>query len=127
VSTAYEKVKEFHRVFRQPHYDKPIIPLRARQLLRENLIEEELLELQEATMKEPINIVDVADALGDLLYVVYGAAVEYGIPLDAVFEEIHASNMSKLGADGSPVYRGDGKVVKGPNYRPPDIAKVLGI
>jgi predicted HAD superfamily Cof-like phosphohydrolase len=60
-----------------------------------------------------------------MAYVIYGTACEYGIPLDAVLDEVHRSNMSKLGADGRPVYRTDGKVLKGPAFRPPDIAAVL--
>ena len=69
--------------------------------------------------------VEIADALGDGIYVKYGHAIERGIPLDDVLREIHRSNMSKLGNDGKPVLRGDGKVLKGPNYSPPDITKVL--
>ena len=71
------------------------------------------------------NPVDIADALGDGIYVKYGHAIERGIPLDDVLREIHRSNMSKLGTDGKPILRDDGKVLKGPNYFPPDIAKVL--
>jgi len=69
--------------------------------------------------------VEIADALGDGIYVKYGHAIERGIPLDDVLREIHRSNMSKLGDDGKPVLRNDGKILKGPNYSPPDIAKVL--
>ncbi len=71
--------------------------------------------------------VEVADALGDLVYVIYGAALELGIPMEDVLAEIQASNLSKLGADGKPIYRDDGKVLKGPNYFAPDIARVLGL
>ncbi len=71
------------------------------------------------------NPVEIADALGDGIYVKYGHAIERGIPLDDVLREIHRSNMSKLGADGLPILRDDGKILKGPNYSPPDIAKVL--
>jgi len=69
--------------------------------------------------------VEIADALGDGIYVKYGHAIERGIPLDDVLREIHRSNMSKLGDDGKQILRDDGKVLKGPNYSPPDIAKVL--
>lgn len=68
---------------------------------------------------------EIADALGDLLYVVTGAALVYGIDLDAVFDEVQLSNMSKLGADGRPVVRADGKILKGPNFFEPDIRGVL--
>lgn len=73
----------------------------------------------------PFDIVGAADALGDLSYVVDGFALEAGIPLDEVITEIHASNMSKLGEDGEPIFRGDGKVLKGPNFREPDITSVI--
>lgn len=69
--------------------------------------------------------VEVADALGDLIYVIYGMALELGIPLSRVLDEIQASNLSKLGADGQPIYREDGKVLKGPDYFPPDISRAL--
>jgi len=72
------------------------------------------------------NGVEVADALGDLIYVIYGFALEMGYDLRAVVEEIHASNLTKLGADGKPIYRDDGKVLKGPNYREPNLPAVLG-
>ena len=91
--------------------------------LRYALIEEELHELREAL--DDKNIVEVADALTDLLYVVYGAGHSFGISLDKCFEEVHNSNMSKLGADGMPIYREDGKVLKGPNYWKPDLKKVI--
>lgn len=71
------------------------------------------------------DVVAAADALGDLVYVVYGMALECGIPLPEVLAEVHASNLSKLGADGRPVHRADGKVLKGPSYAPPDVAGVL--
>jgi predicted HAD superfamily Cof-like phosphohydrolase len=87
------------------------------------LIREEVSELEEANSFS--DLVEVADALTDILYVVYGMAHAYGIPIDECFEEVHRSNMSKLGEDGKPVYREDGKVIKGPNYSKPDLKKVL--
>ena len=87
--------------------------------LRIELIAEELQELCEAV--EQKDMAGIADALTDLLYVVYGAGAAYGIDLDATFEEVHDSNMSKLGEDGKPIYREDGKVLKGPNYWAPDL------
>lgn len=96
------------------------------QKLRYDLIAEELDEFFEA--QEDHDVVGIADALADLLYVVYGAAHTYGIPIDAIFREVHRSNMSKLGDDGRPVLRpADGKVMKGPNYSPPSLGPILGI
>jgi predicted HAD superfamily Cof-like phosphohydrolase len=118
-----EQVKEFHLVFGHPVIPHPEIAPIERQSLRLALIEEELDELVKATTSR--NIVGIADALGDLAYVIAGMALEYGIPLNEVVNEIHRSNMSKLGADGKPIHREDGKALKGPNYTPPNIAHVL--
>ena len=91
--------------------------------LRYELIREELEEMREALDSK--DMVGIADALSDLLYVVYGAGHSFGINLDACFNEVHRSNMSKLGADGKPIYREDGKVLKGPDYSEPDLKKIL--
>ena len=91
--------------------------------LRYELIREELEEMREALDSK--DMVGIADALSDLLYVVYGAGHSFGINLDACFNEVHRSNMSKLGADGKPIYREDGKVLKGPDYSEPDLKKFL--
>lgn len=91
--------------------------------LRLDLIEEELDELTDAVVKG--DVVEIADALADILYVTYGAAHTFGIPIDEVFAEVHRSNMTKLGADGKPVLRADGKAMKGPNYEPPQVAKII--
>ena len=91
--------------------------------LRLALIEEEVGELREAAASG--DLVGVADALADIVYVAYGSALVYGIDLDAVLDEVHSSNMTKLGADGRPVRRADGKVLKGPAYRAPDVKSVL--
>ena len=93
--------------------------------LRVDLIDEELNELREATGKQ--DLVGIADALTDLLYVVYGAGHAYGINLDECFAEVHRSNMSKLDDESQPIYREDGKVLKGPNYTPPDLAEIIGM
>lgn len=119
-----QQVKAFHRTYGLPISESPNIIPADRFNLRLSLIEEELAEFVYAAINN--DIVEVADALGDLLYVVIGAALEYGIPLDEVVDEIHASNMSKLGVDGKPIYRSDGKVLKGINYKEPDIKGVLG-
>lgn len=91
--------------------------------LRYDLIKEELDELYEGMGNK--DIVEVADALTDILYVVYGAGHAFGIDLDACFDEVQRSNMSKLGTDGKPIYREDGKVLKGPNYFAPDLTKFV--
>lgn len=93
--------------------------------LRVDLIDEELNELREATSRQ--DLVGIADALTDLLYVVYGAGHAYGINLDECFAEVHRSNMSKLDDESQPIYREDGKVLKGPNYTPPDLAEIIGM
>jgi predicted HAD superfamily Cof-like phosphohydrolase len=118
-------VADWHRAFGLPVLDKPTFPSETRVGLRINLIAEEVSELFAALNDR--DIVEVADALADLLYVTYGMAHEFGIPIDEVFEEVQESNMSKLGEDGKPLYREDGKVMKGPNFRPPDIQSILGI
>lgn len=87
------------------------------------LIQEEFKELIFAV--EDKNIVEMADALTDMLYVIYGFGAVAGINLDMTFAEVHRSNMSKLGEDGKPVLREDGKILKGPNYSPPDLSFVL--
>jgi predicted HAD superfamily Cof-like phosphohydrolase len=119
-----EQVEEFHRTYGLP-VETTYTLLDDRKDLRYSLIFEELCELSDA-MKDN-DIVEVADALGDLMYVVIGAALEFGIPIDDVVDEIHRSNMSKLDENGSPIYREDGKVLKGPGYFPPNIAKILGV
>jgi predicted HAD superfamily Cof-like phosphohydrolase len=92
-------------------------------VLRRKLIREEFKELMKALEEE--DIVGIADGLADLTVVVYGTALSYGIDLDRVMQEVHRSNMSKLGEDGKPIYREDGKVLKGPYFSPPDILHVL--
>ena len=123
--TNFEMVREFHRVFGQQVATVPTLAHRTVEQLRYDLIAEEFNELDEALIDR--NIVAVADALTDLAYVVYGMADIYGIDLDACFREVHRSNMSKLGDDGKPILRADGKFLKGPNYSPPDLKTVLGI
>lgn len=118
--TNANKVREFMEAFEQEVKKKPEWPDVDTVNLRVDLIEEEVQELKDAIY----NVGDmnlVADALADILYVVYGAAHAFGIDIDNCFREVHVSNMSKLGEDGKPIYREDGKVVKGPNYRPPNL------
>ena len=123
--TNFKLVGNFMTRFGQEVIDKdsPNLGTQELQDLRVELIQEELKELQEA-LKEK-NLVEVADALTDILYVAYGAGHAFGIDLDECFQEVHFSNMSKLGDDGKPIYREDGKVMKGPRYFEPDIWYVL--
>ena len=123
-SRAGAQVGDFHRAYGLPVRDAPTVEVGAEQVaLRLALIQEEVGELADAAGAG--DLIGVADALADIVYVAYGTAHVYGIDLDAVLDEVHASNMTKLGADGRPIRRADGKVLKGPDYRPPDIAAVL--
>ena len=115
------KVAQFMKSFGQDLPDKPGFPDHETVKLRLDLIEEEYHELVEATLTS--NLTGVADALGDLLYVVYGAGHAFGLDLGLIFNEIHRSNMSKLGTDGEPVYREDGNVMKGENFFEPNLER----
>ena len=118
-----QMVTEFHSV-NEAHIGKsPCLPADNERELRKRLLQEEFEEY--LTGENNNDIVEIADALGDMLYIIYGTAVSYGIPIEQVFEEIHRSNMSKLGEDGLPIRRADGKILKGPNYFRPDIHKIL--
>ena len=119
-------VKEFHKAFKLDYLDKPKADLGIdKNKLRFNLMKEENEEYFEAANNN--DMVEVADALGDMLYILCGTIIEHGMEhkIDEIFREIQNSNMSKLGADGSPIYREDGKVLKGPNYFKPDIEGIL--
>lgn len=110
-------VAEFHAQFNLPMRNKPMDPALVSDdmvQLRTDLQEEETDELSEAMVND--DIVAIAKELADVVYVAYGTAVTYGIDLDAVLRVVHLSNMSKLGDDGEPVFRPDGKVIKGPNF-----------
>tara|TARA_Y100001970_G_scaffold196348_1_gene238732 strand:- start:1857 stop:2228 length:372 start_codon:yes stop_codon:yes gene_type:complete len=121
--TNFEKVKNFMQTFGQDVKSKPSFSTEKINSLRYNLIKEELSELKEAMDNK--DILEVADALTDILYVTYGAGHAFGIDLDACFDEVQNSNMSKLGADGKPIYNESGKVMKGPNYFKPDLSKFV--
>ena len=119
-------VELFHRSFGLGISDKPKADLGIdKNLLRFNLMDEENKEYFEAAKRD--DLVEVADALGDMLYILCGTILEHGMQykIEEVFEEIQKSNMSKLGADGKPIYRDDGKVLKGPGYFKPDIRAIL--
>lgn len=118
-----EQVREFHAAFGAPIADKPTLIPTDRASLRYKLIKEELEEY--AVALRAGDLTEIADALGDLLYVVFGAAIEHGIDLAPVVDDIHRSNMSKLGDDGKPIYRADGKILKGSSYSPPDLKPII--
>lgn len=143
-----ELVREFHQTFGHPTPTTIDTQDQKTRELRVSLIAEELLELCDGlgliltiANTEPLNgpivtikqnpnraevdMVEVADALADLDYVVAGANVVFGLPAERIINEVHASNMSKLGEDGKPIYREDGKILKGPNYWKPDIVSIL--
>ena len=121
--TNFERVKKFMETFGQEIKEKAGFPNEKISSLRYDLIKEELEELKEAM--ENKDLLEVADALTDILYVTYGAGHAFGIDLDKCFEEVQASNMSKLGKDGKPIYNDSGKVMKGPNYFKPDLSKFV--
>lgn len=119
-------VKEFHTAFKIGHSDIPVANLGdAKNILRFNLMKEENEEYLEAVQNN--DLVEIADALGDMLYILCGTIIEHGLQdkIEAVFDEIQRSNMSKLGADGNPIYREDGKVMKGPSYFKPNFSTIL--
>ena len=122
--TNFELVGDFMEAFGQDVQLEPTWPDFSTRELRLELIAEELDELSDAVADR--DMVQIADALTDLLYVVYGAGHTFGIDLDECFQEVHSSNMSKLGEDGRPIHREDGKVMKGPNYFEPDLEAILG-
>lgn len=119
-------VQEFHEAFKIGLKHTPTANLgEAKNTLRYNLMTEENDEYFEAAQND--DLVEVADALGDMLYILCGTIIEHGMQykIEEVFNEIQRSNMSKLGADGKPIYRDDGKVMKGPNYFKPKIKEIL--
>lgn len=119
-------VKEFHNSFGLGVSENMVANLgEAKNMLRFNLMDEENKEYLEAAQDN--NLVEVADALGDMLYILCGTILEHGMQykIEEVFNEIQRSNMSKLGEDGKPIYREDGKVLKGPNYFKPNIEAIL--
>ena len=121
--TNFNKVGVFMKTFGQEVKNKPSFSTDKINQLRISLIQEELDELKEAMTNN--DLLEVADALTDLLYVTYGAGHAFGIDLDKCFNEVQNSNMSKLGEDGKPIYNEFGKVMKGPNYFKPDLSKFV--
>ena len=119
----FSKVGTFMKTFGQEVKDEPSLSSDKINKLRIDLIKEELEELIEAMNNK--DLLEVADALTDILYVTYGAGQAFGIDLDKCFEEVQNSNMSKLGDNGKPIYNESGKVMKGPNYFKPDLSKFV--
>jgi predicted HAD superfamily Cof-like phosphohydrolase len=119
----FNKVGTFMKTFGQEVKTKPSFSSDKINKLRIDLIKEELDELQDAMKNN--DLLEVADALTDILYVTYGAGHAFGIDLDKCFEEVQNSNMSKLGENGEPIYNESGKVMKGPNYFKPDLSKFV--
>ena len=119
----FRKVGTFMKTFGQEVKMKPSFSTEKINKLRIDLIKEELEELTEAMNNK--DLLEVADALTDILYVTYGAGHALGIDLDKCFEEVQKSNMSKLGGNGKPIYNESGKVMKGPNYFKPDLSKFV--
>ena len=119
----FSKVGTFMKTFGQEVKTKPSLSTEKINKLRIDLIKEELEELTEAINNK--DLLEVADALTDILYVTYGAGHAFGIDLDQCFEEVQNSNMSKLDENGKPIYNDAGKVMKGPNYFKPDLSKFV--
>ena len=121
--TNFDKVGIFMKTFGQDVKEKPSLSSEKINNLRISLIEEELRELKEAMKNK--DLIEVADALTDILYVTYGAGHAFGINLDECFNEVQNSNMSKLGIDGKPIFNEFGKVLKGPKYFKPNLNKII--
>ena len=119
----FEKVRTFMKTYGQEVKNKSEFPDDKILNLRVDLIEEELIELKEAIKNK--DLVEVADALTDILYVTYGAGHSFGINLDKCFAEVQRSNMSKLDENGKPIYNENGKVMRGPNYFQPNLNQYL--
>ena len=126
IKKEIDSVKLFHKKFNINYLNVPKanIPVETKEL-RFKLMEEENLEYLKATKEN--NLVEIADALGDMLYILCGTIISHGLQdkIEEIFQEIQNSNMSKLGKNGKPIYREDGKVLKGPNYFKPDIRRIL--
>lgn len=121
--TNFELVQEWHDAFECVRNPKPVLFTLEEANLRLNLIQEEFDEVKKALIKQ--DLPNLAKELADLLYVVYGMADTMGIPIDLVYQHVHASNMSKLDEDGKPIRREDGKILKGPYYKEPDLSWIL--
>jgi len=126
IQKELKAVESFHRAFKIDCATEPTVAISENiKELRFRLMEEENVEYLEAAKNN--DLVEVADALGDMLYILCGTILSHGMQhkIEEVFDEIQRSNMSKLGEDGEPIYREDGKVMKGPNYFKPNISDIL--
>jgi len=119
----FETVRKFMETFGQMVRTKPKFPDEKTMKLRFDLIQEELNELKQAM--DTKNLQEIADALTDILYVTYGAGYAYGINLDECFKEVQRANMSKLDSNGKPIFNEQGKVMKGPNYKKPNLKQFV--
>jgi len=122
--SMFTDVRAFHQAFGQRIGDKPELPDIEERKLRIKLLDEEVFEYTDAEYAD--DLVEIADALADIIYIACGTAVSYGIPLDDVFAEVHRSNMAKL-VDGKVIRRADGKVQKPEGWQPPDIKRILNL
>lgn len=122
MKSMFQSTVEFHKAFELPIGSKPAFPSGHERKLRRDLLSEEFLEYIKG--EDNNDLENVAKELADIIYIVCGTAVSYGIPLDKVFEEVHISNMSKL-VEGQALRREDGKVLKGPNYKEPNIKQFI--
>ncbi|CAB4162896.1 Phosphoribosyl-ATP pyrophosphohydrolase-like [uncultured Caudovirales phage] len=122
MSDMYKDVMEFHKAFSLPIGTAPVLPNKNERDLRKNLLAEEYNEYLDG--EEANDIVEIADALADIIYIACGTAVSYGIPLDKIFDEVHRSNMAKL-VDGKVLRREDGKVIKPAGWQAPNIEKII--
>ena len=122
MTDMFNSVVEFQKAFGQLVSDKPEFPDSKTRILRMRLLSEEFVEYN--TAEHDNNFIEVADALAELIYIACGTAASYGIPLNAIFEEVHRSNMAKL-VDGKPLKREDGKIIKPEGWKPPDIEKII--
>ncbi len=121
-----EAVRQFHETYKLAVRNEPTIKIPKEQpILRYDLMTEENMEYLQAAQNN--DLAEVADALGDMLYILCGTILDHGLQykMEAIFDEIHKSNMSKLDENGKPIYREDGKVLKGPNFSKPDLLKIL--
>jgi predicted HAD superfamily Cof-like phosphohydrolase len=123
--TAFDKVKNFCKSFGSVCPDTPGLPDAGIRKLRRKLLREEFNEYLDA--EEDNDLVEIADAISDIVYIALGSAAIYGIPFDKVFNHVHDTNMAKLGPDGIPMRRADGKILKPEGWQPPNIKKILGI
>jgi predicted HAD superfamily Cof-like phosphohydrolase len=121
--TQFDMVHEFHRVYDCNISPTPVLPNKDERALRIALLQEEYREYIQA--EKDNDLVEIADALADMLYIINGTCVSYGIPIDEIFAEVHASNMSKLDENGKVIRRDDCKVLKGPNFFKPKIKEIM--